>query len=258
MLRIATFNVNSVRARLGNLATWLQTAQPDIVFLQEIKVETALFPTAEVSDMGYASLVHGQKSYNGVATLFKPEIDLKLVSNSLLADDPLARYLEAALPDGTHLINIYAPNGNPLGSDKFTYKLAWLAALEARAKALLASETPFLIAGDFNIIPTVEDCVTPADWMGDALFQPESRDAWQRLCHLGLTDAFRALHPTAQRAFTFWDYQAGAWQRDNGIRIDHALLSPQLADRLQAVEIDKTPRAADKASDHTPLIVSFF
>lgn len=246
-MKIATFNVNSVRARLANLEAWLASAQPDIVCLQEIKCETELFPAIA----GYHALAHGQKSYNGVAILSREPAEL--VRNSLNADDPQSRYLEVRI-GGITIINIYAPNGNPLGSEKFPYKLDWLARLTARAKELLAAEEPFLITGDYNIIPEELDCYNPANWLGDALFQPESRAAYRRLLNLGLYDAFRALHPTAAE-YTFWDYQAGAWQRNNGIRIDHALLSPKLADRLVSCSIDKNPRGEEKASDHIPLIV---
>lgn len=251
-MKIATFNVNSVRARLPNLLDWLKQAQPDAVLLQEIKCENDSFPLEEIKAAGYHALVHGQKTYNGVAILSRQPAELVL--GTLNADDPQARYLEARL-NGITLINIYAPNGNPVDSEKYPYKLDWLKRLTARAKALLATEVPFLIAGDYNIIPENIDCHDPAAWMGDALFRPESRRAFRTLANLGLYDAFRNLHPGAERAYTFWDYQAGAWPRDNGIRIDHALLSPQLADRLVACTIDRAVRGADKASDHTPLTV---
>lgn len=258
-LKIATFNVNSVRARLPNVLSWLNSAKPDLVLLQEIKVETDLFPTADFAMVGYNAHVHGQKSYNGVAVLYRQGLEISLVRSSLpsMESDEQARYLQVKLgANGPHFINIYAPNGNPIGTEKFDYKLRWLAALHAHAQTLLAAQIPFLIAGDYNIIPTALDCVDERSWLGDALYQPESHKAWRRLCHLGLTDAYRALHPDTARAFTFWDYQAGAWQRDNGIRIDHCLLSPQLADLLETVEIDKAPRGEDKASDHTPLLVT--
>lgn len=250
-MKLATFNVNSVRARLPNLLAWLAAAQPDVVMLQEIKTEEPTFPREEIRAAGYHSLVHGQKSYNGVALLTRQPATL--VSTSLLLDDPQARYLEATL-NGITLINIYAPNGNPVESEKFPYKLRWLEALVARAEVLLKAETPFVIAGDYNIIPTAMDAARPAAWVNDALYQPESRALYRRLLNLGLYDAFRALHPEAAHAYTFWDYQAGAWQRDDGIRIDHALLSPQLADRLISCSIDKAPRGEEKASDHTPLL----
>lgn len=247
-MKIATFNVNSVRARLPNLLDWLKAAQPDIVFLQEIKVETEGFPVIE----GYHALVHGQKAYNGVTILSKQP--LEKVSTDMLAGDEQARYLEARHGDLT-LMNVYVPNGNPVESEKFPYKLRWLEALYDRAAALLKAEQKFLIGGDFNIIPEPQDCHDPAAWEGDALFRPETRAKWRALSNLGLYDAFRALHPEARNAFTFWDYQAGSWPRDAGIRIDHFLLSPPVADRLTACTIDKTPRGQDKASDHTPLIL---
>jgi exodeoxyribonuclease-3 len=247
-MKIASFNVNSVRARLPNLLDWLATAQPDIVFLQEIKVETEGFPAIE----GYQALVHGQKAYNGVAILSK--MPLEQVSTTVLPGDEQARYLEARLGDLT-LMNIYAPNGNPVESEKFPYKLRWLEALYDRASALLAMEQKFLIGGDFNIIPEPKDCHNPAAWEGDALFRPETRTKWRALANLGLYDAFRVLHPDATHAFTFWDYQAGCWPKDAGIRIDHFLLSPSLTDRLTACTIDEAPRGLDKASDHTPLIL---
>lgn len=250
-MKLATFNVNSVRARLTNLLEWLQQAAPDIVFLQEIKCEADSFPQAELAQAGYCALVHGQKSYNGVAILSRQP--LECVQTSLLDGDAQARYLEARLGPIT-LINIYAPNGNPLGSEKFPYKLNWLERLSARAQNLIAQETPFLIAGDFNIIPEALDCHDPAAWAGDALFQPESRRAYRRLINLGLYDAFRCLHPH-DAGYTFWDYQAGAWPRNLGIRIDLALLSPQLTDCLSTCHVDREPRGKDKASDHTPLVV---
>lgn len=251
-MKVATFNVNSVRARLPNVLDWLKAEHPDVVCLQEIKCENDQFPAADFAALGYQALIVGQKSYHGVATLSRQPMEI--VNTTLNTDDPQARYLEARL-EGITIINIYAPNGNPVASEKFGYKLDWLDRLTHRAKALLAAETPFLITGDFNIIPEPEDAREPSAWSHDALFQPESRAAWRRLLNLGLYDAFRCLYPHAEHAYTFWDYQAGSWPRDNGIRIDHALLSPQLADRLESCRIDKTPRAQDKASDHTPLIV---
>ena len=252
-MRIATFNVNSVRARLPNLLTWLQDAKPDVVLLQEIKCEAPDFPAADLKVAGYEAQIVGQKTYNGVAILSRTPSTL--VHGTLPGNqgDIQSRFLEVRL-NGLTLINIYAPNGNPMGSEKFPYKLKWLDNLISHAKKLMAAEEPFLIAGDFNIIPEPLDAKNPADWTGDALFQTESRERWRTLLNLGLTDAYRALHGTTQE-FTFWDYQAGAWPRNNGIRIDHFLLSPQLADRLRKCEIDKAPRGAEKASDHTPIWV---
>lgn len=250
---VATFNVNSVRARMPNLLAWLAQDQPDVVFLQEIKVETESFPCVELESLGYHLTVHGQKSYNGVATLTRAPVEN--VTTTLLADDPQARFLSVGVAGGI-FINIYAPNGNPVESEKFGYKLRWLEALACHTEALLKTGVPFLIGGDFNIIPDALDCHDPRAWEGDALFRPESRAAWRRLVNLGLTDAFRALHPTEAQAYTFWDYQSGAWPRNNGIRIDHFLLSPQLADRLVSCAINKDPRGQDKASDHTPVVLA--
>ncbi len=252
-LSVATFNVNSVRARMPNLLAWLAQDQPDVVFLQEIKVETDAFPRAELEAVGYHVTVHGQKSYNGVATLTR--VPVEAVETTLLPDDPQARFLGVRVAGWT-FINIYAPNGNPVESEKFGYKLRWLDALAQQAEALLKTETPFLIGGDVNIIPDAQDCHDPRAWEGDALFRPASRAAWRRLINLGLTDAFRALHPMEAQAYTFWDYQSGAWPRNNGIRIDHFLLSPQLADRLVSCTINKDPRGQDKASDHTPVVLT--
>ena len=253
-MKIATFNVNSVRARLNNLTDWLKETAPDVVLLQEIKCEAPQFPALELKAAGYESLVKGQKAYHGVAILARQP--MTEVRNQLGGDetDEQARYLEADL-DGLRLIDIYLPNGNPLGTEKFTYKLKWLERLERHLTDLLRQNVPFLIGGDFNIIPEEQDARTPANWLGDALFQPESRAAWRRLVNLGLTDAYRALHPH-DREYSFWDYQAGALQRDEGIRIDHFLLSPTVADRLESCLIDKAPRLLDKASDHTPVVVS--
>jgi exodeoxyribonuclease III len=247
---LATFNVNSIRARLPNVLAWLESATPDAVLVQEIKCEDADFPLMEITAAGYEALIKGQKAYHGVALLTRTPASLVLDT----LDNGEARYLEADYM-GLRLINIYAPNGNPLGSEKFPYKLGWLAKLEARLKTLLADEVPFLVGGDFNIIPEELDCYNAAAWKGDALFQPESRAAYRRLLNLGLYDAFRALHPTALE-YTFWDYQGGAWPQNHGIRIDHFLLSPLVADRLLQCSIDKAPRGAEKASDHTPLILT--
>lgn len=253
-MKLATFNVNSVRARLPNVLAWLEEARPDCVFLQEIKVQTEDFPRLEFESLGYHLAVHGQKSYNGVAVLSR--FPLVKLADSLLEGDPLARYLEC-VAGGVRLLNIYAPNGNPVESEKFPYKLRWFQALRHRIESLLREEVPFVVGGDFNIIPAPEDCHDPVAWEGDALYRPEVRALWRGLLNLGLVDAFRALHPLEKEAFTFWDYQAGAWQKNNGLRIDHFLLSPQMADRLCACTIDKAVRGQDKASDHTPVCVTF-
>lgn len=253
MPTIATWNVNSINARLPNILGWLQATKPDIVLLQEIKCQDAAFPAEAVGDLGYNVAVHGQKSYNGVAILsLRP---LEDVVRGLPGDpaDEQARYIEASV-DGLRVASIYLPNGNPIGTEKFAYKLAWMERLRAHAAGLLEQDEAVVLGGDYNVIPEPIDCHDPNAWLGDALFQPESRRAFRALLHLGLTEAFRALHPK-ERAYTFWDYQRGAFQLDHGIRIDHLLLSPQAADRLVGCTIDKDPRRQPKASDHTPVVV---
>jgi exodeoxyribonuclease-3 len=250
-LKVATWNVNSVKVRLPLLLDWLDEAKPDVACLQEIKCLAADFPLMELRSRGYYAEIVGQKSYNGVAILStQPARD---VVTSLPGDegDSHARYLEATI-GAVRVASIYLPNGNPVGTDKYPYKLAWLARLQAHAAQLLKSERPFVLAGDYNVIPEPEDVYDPAAWEGDALFRTETRRAFRSLVNLGLTDAFRALHAEPHR-YSFWDYQAGRLQRDEGIRIDHLLLSPQATDRLTAADIDKAPRLKEKASDHTPV-----
>ncbi|MDX2155879.1 MAG: exodeoxyribonuclease III [Hyphomicrobiaceae bacterium] len=253
-MRIATWNINGIRARLEALLGWLRLAEPDVVCLQEIKTVDEGFPAAEIEALGYHVAVHGQKGFNGVALLSK--MPMEDVRRGLPGEssDVQARYIEAVIPAGSRIVRVgglYLPNGNPIGTEKFAYKLRWLERLEAHARGLLCLEEPLVLAGDFNIIPEPIDARNPAAWVEDALYQPESRAAWRRLLALGLTDAVRAVAPGAG-VYTFWDYQAGAWQKDNGIRIDHLLLSPQAADRLVAAGVDRAPRGAEKPSDHTP------
>ncbi len=251
MLRIATWNVNSVKARLPNVLEWLEQAKPDVVLLQEIKCQDDGFPVMEFESAGWNVAVHGQKSYNGVAILSRHAMDN--VQRRLPGDDSdeQARYIQADIR-GLRLASLYLPNGNPTPGDKFDYKLRWMRRLIDHTKTLLTQEVPFVLGGDYNICPTDADVYDPAGWTNDALCRPESRALFRELCHLGLTEAFRALHPEPGR-YSFWDYQAGAWPRDNGLRIDHFLLSPQAADRLVACDIDKAPRGKEKASDHTPV-----
>ena len=252
-LRIATWNVNSIRARLPNLLEWLAEFSPDALLLQETKCQDEDFPRFEIEAAGYHVQIHGQKSYNGVAILSKrpaTEVRLRLPGDD---SDEQARYIQACV-DGVRLASIYLPNGNPAPGDKFGYKLAWMTRLVAHAKSLLTSDRPLILAGDYNICPNDDDVYDPIGWRDDALCRPESRALFRQLLNLGLTEAFRALHPEKGR-YSFWDYQAGAWQRDQGLRIDHLLLSPQAADRLVACDIDKAPRGRDKASDHTPVWV---
>jgi exodeoxyribonuclease-3 len=255
VLRIASWNVNSVRQRLPHLLDWLKESEADVVCLQEIKCLDEAFPRLEVEELGYNVAVHGQKGFNGVAILSKLPLDE--VNARLPGDDADAhsRYIEAVVSTkagAVRVASIYLPNGNPITTDKFPYKLAWMDRLTQHARHLLALEEPFVLAGDFNVIPTPADARNPAAWVNDALFQPETRSRFRELLYLGLTDALRACDDSAGR-FTFWDYQAGAWQKDDGIRIDHLLLSPQAAARLGRVEIDKHVRAREKPSDHVPI-----
>nr|WP_201153616.1 exodeoxyribonuclease III [Rhodothalassium salexigens] len=253
-MRIATFNINGVKARLPRLQEWLADDPADLVCLQEIKSVDDNVPRAAFEDAGWHVATHGQKGFNGVAMLSRQPLDD--VMTGLPGDDAdtQARYMEATL-GGVRVASIYLPNGNPVGTEKFDYKLAWMRRLTARAKELLATERPVVLSGDFNVIPAPEDAHDPAVWADDALYQPESRAAFRALVHLGFTDAVRLVQPHGP-AYTFWDYQRGAWQQDHGIRIDHHLLSPQAADRLTDARIDRTPRAKEKASDHTPVIIT--
>jgi exodeoxyribonuclease-3 len=254
-MKIATWNINGIKARIDTAKTWLAAASPDIACLQEIKCVDEAFPREEFEALGYNVAVHGQKGFNGVALLSKLPFDE--VAPKLVGDDAdvQARYLEAvvSVPSGVlRVVNIYLPNGNPVGTEKFAYKLAWMSRLRERVQSLLSLEEPLVIAGDFNVIPTPDDVYDPSAWMDDALFRPETRAQFRALVNLGLTDAFRACHDEPHR-YTFWDYQAGAWQKNQGIRIDHLLLSPQAADRLVKCEIDATPRGWEKPSDHVPI-----
>ena len=254
-MRIATWNVNSVRQRIDHLTAWLKEASPDIVCLQELKCQDDTFPKLEVESLGYNVEIFGQKTFNGVALLSKFRFDEVL--RGLPGDDAddQSRFIEGVFstPKGTvRVASIYAPNGNPLGTEKFPYKLGFLDRRIAHSRRLLAQEEAFVLAGDYNIIPMPEDAENPAQWTGDALFQPESRAKWRELLNLGLTDAIRA-STDEHGIYSFWDYQAGAWQKNNGIRIDHLLLSPVAADRLKSAAIDKHVRAWEKPSDHVPV-----
>lgn len=256
-MRIASWNINGVKARLDTITKWLTTAEPDIVCLQETKSADDAFPAATFEDLGYNIALHGQKGFNGVALLSKLPLDE--VSRGLPGDDSdvQPRFIESviSLPGSAiRVASLYLPNGNPLGSDKFDYKIAWAERLHDWAERHLANEEAFFLGGDFNIIPEPRDARFPDNWSDDALAQPESRSAWRRLVNLGLSDALR-LTTDQGGHYTFWDYQAGAWQKNNGIRIDHFLLSPQAADQLRSVAIDKRVRGWDKPSDHVPLIL---
>ena len=255
-MKIATWNINGVKARLDGAITWLREANPDVACFQEIKCVNEAFPAEVFEELGYNVAVHGQKGFNGVAVVSKRPFD-EVTVRGLPGDDAdnHARYIEVIVsrPGGiVRVANLYLPNGNPIGTDKFTYKLAWMQRLRARTCELLKCEEPFLLLGDFNVIPEDRDAKNPQAWVTDALFQPETRTAYRSLLNLGLTDAVRACLP-GPGIYTFWDYQAGAWQKDHGIRIDHILASPQAADRISAAGIDKVTRGWEKPSDHVPV-----
>jgi exodeoxyribonuclease-3 len=253
-MRIATFNINGIRARIEPLLAWLAEARPDVALLQEIKTVDASFPRAPIEDLGYRVETHGQKGFNGVAILSR--LPLEDVERGLPGDptDEQARWIEATVIGNraVRVAGLYLPNGNPAPGPKYDYKLAWMDRMRARAAALLATEDPVVLAGDYNVIPQREDAARPEVWTTDALFLPETRAAFRRILHLGYTEAFRA-RVQGPGHYTFWDYQAGAWERNNGIRIDHLLLSPQAADLLRDTGIDKAVRAGDRPSDHVPV-----
>jgi exodeoxyribonuclease-3 len=254
-MKIATWNVNSVRARLAGVLAWLDEEAPEVALLQETKTVAEGFPALEIEERGYTCAVVGQKSYNGVAILSKHPLDDVVEALPGDQSDTQARYVEAwvdAGAAGVRVASIYLPNGNPVGSDKYLYKLAWMERLCARARALLAAEEAVVLGGDYNVIPAPADVYDPQAWADDALFRLDTRRAFRRILNLGYTDAFRARHAEAGR-YTFWDYQGRAFEVDRGLRIDHLLLSPQAADRLAACDIDAGPRGATKASDHTPV-----
>jgi exodeoxyribonuclease-3 len=255
-MRIATWNVNSINARLETVTRWFEEARPDVACLQEIKCVDEKFPSEPFERLGYNLAIHGQKSYNGVAILSKAPLEDVRRGLPEGEGDEHARYVEAVVsgPRPVRVASIYLPNGNPIGTEKFTYKLSWMDRLHRHAQSLLAYEEPLALLGDYNVIPEARDAEFPKNWTGDALFQPESRAAFRALKWIGFTDAYLQADG-APGAYTFWDYQAGAWQRNNGIRIDHALLSPQAADRLRGVSIHRDVRAWDKPSDHVPLVI---
>ncbi|MAP18153.1 MAG: exodeoxyribonuclease III [Aurantimonas sp.] len=254
---IATWNINGVKARLDALLAWLQERSPDIACLQEIKNVDETFPREAIEALGYHVETHGQKGFNGVALLSKQKpvsIEPRLPGDS---SDEHARFIEGVWDfhrRPLRVASLYLPNGNPLGTEKFTYKLAWMQRLHAHARDSMAREELLVLAGDYNIIPERGDAARPDNWTGDALFQPESRAAYRRLINLGLSDAIRAT-TDADGTYSFWDYQAGAWQKNNGIRIDHLLLSPEAQDRMASAGIDRHVRGWEKPSDHVPVLV---
>ncbi|WP_171204914.1 exodeoxyribonuclease III [Ruegeria sp. HKCCA0235A] len=255
-MKIATFNINGIKARAEALPRWLDEAQPDVVLLQEIKSVDENFPREVFEERGFNVETHGQKSFNGVAILSK--LPLEDVSRGLPGDDAdeQARWIEATVvgKKAVRICGLYLPNGNPAPGPKYDYKLAWMERLYDRARDLLATEEPALMAGDYNIIPQAEDAKRPEAWRDDALFRPESRAAFRKILNLGFTEAFRATTQSAGH-YSFWDYQAGAWNRNDGIRIDHFLLTPQAADLMRDCQIDAAVRGHEKPSDHVPVWV---
>lgn len=257
-MKIATFNINGIKARLPALLDWLSENAPDVALLQEIKSVDDAFPRQEIEDLGYAIETHGQKGFNGVAILSK--LPLEDVSRGLPGDtdDEQARWIEATVMgdrQAVRLCGLYLPNGNPAPGPKYDYKLAWMKRLESRARELLEAEMPALMAGDYNVIPQAEDAARPEAWKDDALFLPETRAAFRRILNLGFTEAFRA-RTQGGGHYSFWDYQAGAWERNNGIRIDHILMTPPCADMLTDCWIESAVRGRDKPSDHVPVWVA--
>ncbi len=252
-IKIASWNVNSIKARLEHVKRWLNDNKPDVLMMQELKGLD--FPAEELETLGYTPNFVNQKAYNGVACLSLKENSVTVILDKLPGDDSdeQARYLEIEYKE-TRIINIYLPNGNLVDTDKYTYKLSWMDRLYSRLKELREDNISFVIGGDFNVIPEDRDCHDPKGWEGDALFRPETHAKWRALLHLGLTDAFRINNHSVEQ-YTFWDYQRGAWPQNHGIRIDHFLLSPALTDRFIACNIDKAPRGEEKASDHTPIIL---
>lgn len=257
-MKIATFNINGIKARTEALLAWLDRAAPDVAVLQEIKSVDDAFPRGPLEERGYQVETHGQKGFNGVAILSK--LPLADIRRGLPGDDAdeQARWIEATVdapPHPVRICGLYLPNGNPAPGPKFDYKLSWMARLEHHAASFLKDEIPAVLAGDFNVIPDRIDAARPEAWVTDALFLPESRAAFRRIVNLGYTDAIRTRN-SGGGIYTFWDYQAGAWERNNGIRIDHLLLSPQAADRLTGTGIDKTERGGEKPSDHVPVWIT--
>ena len=255
-MKIATYNLNGIRARLPRLVEWLQREQPDVVGLQELKCADESLPIEDIEATGYGAVWHGQKGFNGVAILAKGDApQLRRVGLPGDPDDTHSRYIEAEV-NGVIIASLYLPNGNPVGTAKFDYKLRWMDRLRAHAAELLALEQPVVLLGDWNVVPEDRDVFSVKATQHDALLQPETRDMWRRILHQGWTDALRAFHPREEKLYTFWDYTAGCWQRDAGFRIDHLLCSPEATDHLTGAGVDRWARGEEKASDHTPTWVT--
>ena len=254
-MRLTTYNLNGIRARLPRLIEWLDREKPDVVCLQELKCADDALPIADIEAAGYCADWHGQKGFNGVAILAHGKSpELRRVGLPCDPDDTHSRYIEAEV-GGVVVASIYLPNGNPVGTEKFHYKLRWMERLRIHAEELLATEKPTVLAGDFNVVPEDRDVFSIKAAANDALVQPETRAEWRKLIHQGWTDMLRAFHPGDDKLYTFWDYTAGCWQRDAGFRIDHLLCSPEAADRVTDTGVDRWARGEEKASDHAPTYI---
>lgn len=253
-MKIATYNVNSVKARLPNVLEWLKSAQPDIVCLQEIKTVAENFPRMEIEDAGYNIAIYGQKTYNGVAILSKYPIDETIIGLPTFREDEQARYIECVISSDpvVRVASIYVPNGGEPGGEKWPYKMKFFNALREHAEELLTYDEKLILAGDFNVAPEDIDVFNPAALKGTTCFHPDEQEKWRAIINMGFTDAWRAVHPNVQ-AFSWWDYRSGGWQGNKGMRIDHLLLSPQASDIVKGAGIDEDTRGKDKASDHAPV-----
>jgi exodeoxyribonuclease-3 len=251
-VKLTSYNLNGIRARLPRLLEWLARERPDVVCLQELKCADESLPIGDIEAAGYGAVWHGQKGFNGVAILVRGDTP-QLRRTGLPGDpgDEQSRYIEAETC-GLVVASLYLPNGNPIGTEKFDYKLAWMERLRAHAAGLLEEERPVVLAGDWNVVPEDRDVFSVRATEHDAVMQPETREAWRRIVNQGWTDALRSLHPDEPKLYTFWDYTAGCWQRDLGFRLDHLLLSPEAADRLRGAGVDRWARGEEKASDHAP------
>ena len=251
-MKLVSYNLNGIRARLPRFLEWLEREKPDVVCLQELKCADEALPTADIEALGYQGVWHGQKGFNGVAILArdaKPEV--RRVGMPGDPDDAQSRYVEAEV-DGVIVASIYLPNGNPVGTEKFDYKIRWMERLRDHARELLALERPAVLAGDWNVVPEDRDVFSIGATAHDAVTQPQTRQAWRQIVNQGWTDALRAFHPAEEKLYTFWDYTAGCWQRDLGFRLDHLLCSPEATDRLRGAGVDRWARGEEKASDHAP------
>ena len=251
-MKLTTYNVNGIRARLPRFLEWLEREKPDVVCLQELKCADEALPTADIEALGYQGVWHGQKGFNGVAILARDAMpEVRRVGMPGDEDDVQSRYVEAEV-DGVIVASIYLPNGNPVGTEKFDYKIRWMERLREHARELLALERPAVLAGDWNVVPEDRDVFSIGATAHDAVTQPQTRQVWRQIVNQGWTDALRAFHPDDPKLYTFWDYTAGCWQRDLGFRLDHLLCSPEATDRLRGAGVDRWARGEEKASDHAP------